>query len=245
MYEALRVALGIRERELSDPDVTGFDAQPYFEPDALERLRGSAQGAAVEARADGDTTYILAIDGDGNAVSWIQSVFAPWGSRVWVPEHGIVMNNRMTGFTLEPGHPNEIAPGKRAAHTLHSYLVTRPSPLAGEELAVVGGTPGGYRQPQNNMQILDHILREGMDVQDALDEPRWSVAQDGPGGRRRVEVEVRPGSSLSGEFEAAGIEVIPFPAWTGVMGRPYVAVVDEAGIAAGADPRGEGQALVW
>jgi gamma-glutamyltranspeptidase/glutathione hydrolase len=177
-------------------------------------------------------------------VSWIQSLFAPWGSRVWVPEWGIVMNNRMTGFTLEAGHPNEIAPGKRPAHTLHSYVVTRGG--AGDrELAVVGGTPGGYRQPQNNMQILDHILRAGMDVQDALDEPRWSVAPDGPGGRRRVEVEVRAGSELSTEFGAAGIEVVPFPGWTGVMGRPYVAVVDEDGVALGADPRGEGQALVW
>jgi gamma-glutamyltranspeptidase/glutathione hydrolase len=254
MFDSLHVALGIRERELSDPDVTGFDARGYFEPEVLARLRGQAPLERVGARADGDTTYLLAVDGEGNAVSWIQSLFAPWGSRVWVPEWGIVMNNRLTGFTLEAGHPNVISPGKRPAHTLHSYLVTRPaSPTLGgreggisrQELAVVGGTPGGYRQPQNNMQILDHILREGMDVQDALDEPRWSVAPDGPGGQRRVEVEMRPWNGLSAEFEAAGIEVVAFPGWTGVMGRPYVAVVDEYGIAAGADPRGEGQALVW
>ncbi|MEX0781460.1 MAG: gamma-glutamyltransferase [Dehalococcoidia bacterium] len=260
MFNALHVALGLREWELSDPDVTGFDPQRYFAAEELERLLGIRTKSPVGARADGDTTYILAIDAAGNAVSWIQSVFAPWGSRVWVPEHGILMNNRMLGFTLEPGHPNEVAPGKRPAHTLHSYLATRaPSPPAplpsgeggfdsseGAALAVVGGTPGGYRQPQNNMQILEHILREGMDVQDALDEPRWSVAPDGPGGQRRVEVEMRPGSTLAAEFESAGIGVIPFAAWDGQMGRPYVACREVDGsYAVGADLRGEGQALVW
>jgi gamma-glutamyltranspeptidase/glutathione hydrolase len=245
MFEALHAALAIRERELSDPDVTAFDPRRYFEAEALSALSASRERAPVGSKPDGDTTYILAIDGDGNAVSWIQSVFAPWGSRVWVPEHGILMNNRMLGFTLEPGHPNEIAPGKRPAHTLHSYVVTRQG-AEGDALAVVGGTPGGYRQPQNNMQILDHLLREGTDVQDALDQPRWSVAPDGPGGRRRVEVEIRPGSTLAAEFEAAGIEVIPFAAWDGQMGRPYVACREVDGsYAVGADLRGEGQALVW
>ena len=192
-----------------------------------------------------DRVFVLAIDGEGNAASWIQSVFAPWGSRVWVPEWGILMNNRITSFTLEPGHANEIAPGKRPAHTLHSYVVTREA-ADGTELAVVGGTPGGYRQPQNNMQILQHILGEGMDVQDALDQLRWAVAPSGVDGRGRVEVEVRPGSSLAAEFEAAGIEVIPFPAWDGQMGRSYVACREVDGsYAVGADLRGEGQALVW
>ena len=245
MYRALEVALDVRRRELSDPDVTGFDPRRYLEPGGLSRLPAKASGTPVTAAADGDTTYLLAIDAEGNAVSWIQSIFAPWGSRVWVPAHGILMNNRMLGFTLEPGHPNEIAPGKRPAHTLHSYLVTREAG-GRKELAVVGGTPGGYRQPQNNMQVLDHILRGGMDVQDALDEPRWSVALPGQDGKRRVEVEIRPGSALAAEFEAAGIEVIPFPAWDGQMGRSYVACREvDRSYSVGADLRGEGQALVW
>ncbi len=246
MYDSLDTALGIRERELSDPDVTGFDPRGYFAPGELQRLAAAERRpAAAMARADGDTTFLLAVDGQGSAVSWIQSVFAPWGSRVWVPEWGVLMNNRMTSFTLERGHPNEIAPEKRPAHTLHSYLVTREA-ADGTELAVVGGTPGGYRQPQNNMQILDHILCEGMDVQDALDQPRWAVAPSGVDGRRRVDVEMWPGSTLAAEFEAAGIDVIPFPAWDGQMGRSYVACREVDGsYAVGADLRGEGQAFVW
>ena len=87
---------------------------------------------------------------------------------------------------------------------------------------------------------------EGMDVQDALDQPRWAVAPAGEGGRRRVEVEVRPGDGLAAEFEAAGIEVVPFPAWDGQMGRSYVACRQVDGsYSAGADLRGEGQALAW
>ena len=245
MYEALTSALQIRERELSDPEVTGFDPRGFFAADELARLAGERRQAVGVTGAEGDTTYLLAIDGEGNAVSWIQSVFAPWGSRVWVPEWGILMNNRMLGFTLEPGHPNEIAPGKRPAHTLHSYLVTYDTAI-GRYLGYVGGTPGGYRQPQNNMQVLDHIFHGDLDVQDALDQPRWAVAPSGSAGKRRVEVEMRPGSTLAAEFEGEGIEVIPFPAWDGQMGRSYIACRQVDGsYSVGADLRGEGQALVW
>ncbi len=245
-FRATVDAFSIVNAHAGDPEVTGFDAAATLKSPPAPR------SAAAMAR-DGDTTYILAIDEAGNAVSLIQSIFAPWGSGVFVPETGVLMNNRMCGFVLTPGHPNEIAPGKRPMHTLHSYLATTGDgddlPMAGgsipassEELAIVGGTPGADRQPQTNLQILDGIVREGLDPQDALDRPRWSTS---PADSGAVEIETRPDSELGATFRAAGLRVIEEAGWHGKFGRAFVATVTTSGVAIGNDLRGEGAALVY
>jgi gamma-glutamyltranspeptidase/glutathione hydrolase len=162
------------------------------------------------------------------------------------------MNNRMRGFTLQPGHPNEIAGGKRPMHTLHSYLVTVPGPellpLAEKtggaphpaQLLAVGGTPGAHRQPQTNLQVLDHLLRERMDPQDALDAPRWARSERSTG----VDVERRAPDALGESFRRAGVPTTGIEGWHGQMGRSYLALVEPNGVAVAADLRGEGSALV-
>lgn len=232
--EAMARAFHVRTKYAGDTDHCSFDPEAVLSDRYIDALLSVGELEAP-ARPDGDTTYLFAIDSAGNAVSFIQSVFAPWGSAVFDPETGILFNNRMTGFRLDKGHPNELQPGKRPLHTLHSYLATRPN----GSLAVVGGTPGGHRQPQANLQVLDAILRRGMDPQDALDLPRWSV---GPmrGGPPTIEVERRDPDTLGDAFRAAGIGVDAFPAWDGRMGRAYVATVGPDGLAAAADLRGEG-----
>lgn len=213
-----------------DPDASGFDARAF--------LAGPATtGPAPTAETDGDTTYLLSIDEQGDAVSLIQSVFSPWGSGVFVPETGILMNNRMNGFTLERGHPNEIAPAKRPMHTLHSYAATRSDGA----LTLVGGTPGAHRQPQTNLQVIDAVLRLGLDPQDALDAPRWGMGTH----ENAVDIEQRDPDELGRLFRAAGLTVEPRAAWDGVTGRAYAARLDDAAIAAAADHRGEGLALAW
>jgi gamma-glutamyltranspeptidase/glutathione hydrolase len=242
-FAATQRAFGIVNSEAGDPDFTGFNA--------ADRLTRKAAAAAATGGRDGDTTYMLAIDSDGNAVSFIQSVFAQWGSGVFVPETGVLMNNRMRGFVLEPGHPNELAPGKRPMHTLHSYLATvgldNGALLAGgaaesaESLAIVGGTPGADRQPQTNLQVLEGLVREHLDPQDVLDRARWSTS---PGDEAAVEVETRDGGALGPAFLAAGLRVVEEPGWHGKFGRAFAAVAGDTGVAIGADLRGEGAALV-
>ena len=143
--EALRDAFAAVDAEAGDPRATGFDAA------ALLRAGGAPAGAAAGGGGDGDTTALVAIDGEGNAVSLIQSVFSAWGSGALSPATGVLFNNRMRGFSLEAGHPNELAGGKRPMHTLHSYVVTSPPdlPLAGERegprdgaLLAIGGRRG-------------------------------------------------------------------------------------------------------
>jgi gamma-glutamyltranspeptidase/glutathione hydrolase len=169
------------------------------------------------------------------------------------------MNNRMCGFTLQPGHPNEIAPDKRPVHTLHSYIVTLdPPPLLPLQektgmqrepstIVAIGGTPGAMQQPQTNLQVLDHVLRLGMDTQDALDAPRWSLnyVDAGPLEERTVAVEVREPNNLAREFGNAGFVVRDLPAWEPRMGRAYLAVTGPSGLHVAADPRGEGEAIAF
>ncbi|MET0500808.1 MAG: gamma-glutamyltransferase family protein, partial [Candidatus Binatia bacterium] len=99
-----------------------------------------------------DTTYLCAADGDGNAISLIQSVFAPFGSRVIAGETGVILNNRLCSFGLDPKKANALKPGKRPAHTLNTYMV-----FQGKEFFAAGGSPGADEQPQTNLQVLHNI----------------------------------------------------------------------------------------
>lgn len=117
-----------------------------------------------------DTTTICAIDRDGNAASLILSVFADFGSGIVGEETGILLNNRLSGFFLDPSHPNALAPGRRTMHTLHSVFVEDTSGIK-----MAGGSPGGDNQPQVNAQILTSILAHKEDAGTAVEKPRWAV----------------------------------------------------------------------
>ena len=121
------------------------------------------------ANLGGDTTYLCATDRDGNAISFIQSVFAAFGSRVIGGDSGVVMNNRLCSFGLDPSKANSLKPGKRPAHTLNAYMI-----FHGKEVFAVGGSPGADEQPQTNFQIIHDLVDLHMDPQSAVEAPRWS-----------------------------------------------------------------------
>ncbi|MGI8925382.1 MAG: gamma-glutamyltransferase family protein [Tepidiformaceae bacterium] len=247
-------AFDARTRLAADPDGGRFDARALLRDEAVTAMVRDPARASLATVGDGDTTYLLAVDAQGNAVSLIQSLFAAWGSGVYVPATGVFMNNRMCGFRLKVGHPNELAGGRRPNHTLHSWLATIDPPEllplarkvgerpAAARLRAVGGTPGADRQVQTNLQLLDALLREGMDPQAAIDRPRWSIGTPAGGGEV-VEVETRERDELGELFRRGGLEVRPLAAW-GATGKAYVALLEPGKIAVGADLRGEGQALV-
>jgi gamma-glutamyltranspeptidase/glutathione hydrolase len=193
---------------------------------------------------DGDTTYLCAADADGNMVSFIHSLSAGFGSRVVAGDTGIMLNNRAgRGFSLVEGHPNVVEGGKRTMHTLNCYAIARNGrPL------VVGGTPGGDQQPQWNMQVISNLIDHGMDVQAAVEAPRW---QSFPGtdpanlpNPYELRIESRVDPDVIDELRRRGhaVNVLgPYAAG----GAAFVIQRDERTgvLQGGADPRSEGFAL--
>lgn len=131
----------------------------------------AADTASIGTLSDGDTTYLCAVDREGNMVSLIQSVSAAFGAGIVAGDTGVVMNNRSgRGFTLDQSHPNVYAPGKRSMHTLNAYLISNEQGVP----VLVGGTPGGDGQPQWNLQAIAGLIDAGFDVQAAIEQPRWT-----------------------------------------------------------------------
>jgi gamma-glutamyltranspeptidase / glutathione hydrolase len=149
-------------------------------------LRERAMLFAVPRSADsGDTVYLCAADKEGNVVSFINSIFYPWGTGITVGATGIVLQNRGSSFSLDPNHPNVIAPHKRTRHTIiPAMLLHEGKPL------IAFGFVGGDVQPQCQIQFLCNVVDFGMNLQDALDAPRWRY--EGTGASIALESAVPP-----------------------------------------------------
>jgi gamma-glutamyltranspeptidase/glutathione hydrolase len=152
-------------------------------PDLLTDERLDARRAAIDPdrrtgptvpAAGGGTVHLCVVDRDGMGVSLMQSNAAGWGAHLVVPGTGIFLQNRGIGFSLVPGHPGELAPGRRPPHTLAPALVTDRHGL----MAVLG-TQGGDLQPQVVLQLLARILRNGQTPGEAVHAPRWSLGDGG------------------------------------------------------------------
>ncbi len=136
---------------------------------------GEAAGAMppVALPTSPDTVYLCAADASGMMVSFIQSNYFAFGSGVVIPGTGIAMQNRGSGFVLEPGHPNCVAPGKRPFHTIIPGFVTRDgAPL------LSFGVMGGHMQHQGHVQMVTRMFDHGQNPQAASDAPRWHVYPD-------------------------------------------------------------------
>jgi gamma-glutamyltranspeptidase/glutathione hydrolase len=154
----------------------GADAGPLLRPAAVRQRRGwiepGRRGRFGAATAAGGTTCVCAIDRDGMGVSLLQSNAAGFGARLFEPATRINLHNRGIGFSLEPGHPAQLAPGRRPAHTLSPLIVTRPDGT----LRAVLGTRGGDSQPQLLLQLLARWLCFGQSPGQAMAAPRWELA---------------------------------------------------------------------
>ena len=178
----------------------------------------------------GGTTYLCVVDGDGMAVSLIQSVYGSFGSGVVAPGTGIVLQNRAAGFSREPGHPNALAPAKRPFHTIIPGML-----LEGGELLGPFGVMGGAMQPQGHFQVVSHLVDEGDDPQAALDAPRWRVEEDGS-------VAVEPGlEELTRDLRERGHEVRVESVQHG-FGVGQIILRHDAALIGGSDGRGDGYA---
>lgn len=253
--EAKKLAFADRAAYLGDPAFVSVPIEKLLAKSyAGERRRAIDPDRAahhIEAgTVDHDTTYFCVADAKGNAVSFIQSVFWGFGSAAVAGGTGILFNNRMTGFSLRPDSPNCLQPGKRTAHTLNAYLVTREAPGSGahrHRLAFVGGTPGGDVQVQSNLQVLCNLLDFQKNPQEAVEAPRWqhgsAVGETGEPAAGTLAIEARVPESVRAELARRGHSVTALDPWGHSSAYQLIAVHPDSGAyLAGSDPRCDGHA---
>jgi gamma-glutamyltranspeptidase/glutathione hydrolase len=250
LVEIKKLAFEDRNRVLADPEKRKVALDEIFAKEHIESRRAQINmklannGNSKGGEEGKDTTYFLVADSDGNAVSWIQSLFAGFGSGWAVPGTGIILNNRLTGFSLNPDSPNIIEPGKRPAHTLNAWLATN----ADESLAYVGGTPGGHVQVQTNLQVIVNLVDFGMDVQEAIEAPRWQhLSATGQGGAEEatfgtLEIENRVAAETIAELKNRGHIVEELEPWDHASRVQLMQRYSNGTMAFGSDPRSAGQA---
>lgn len=250
MVEAKKIAFRDRYEILGDPEFIDMDLNHLFEEKTIAQRRISidmsrANTTPVRYNQEGsDTTYFLTADRDGNSVSWIQSVFHGFGASWAIPGTGIILNNRLTGFSLDKNSPNFIAPGKRPAHTLNAWLATREDGT----LAHVGGTPGANIQVQTNFQLVVNAIDLKLSPQQNAEAPRWqhlsrpSVSDAEENFDGVLQIEGRHPYSLIADLKNRGHQVTELPAYGHGSSVQILEVTENGTYIAGSDPRAEGQA---
>jgi gamma-glutamyltranspeptidase/glutathione hydrolase len=170
--EATKLAFADAQRYVADPERAEVPTEALLSRRYAEARRALIGERALDPRAGeplrGGTVYLCAADGDGMMVSLIQSNYMGFGSGIVVPGTGIALQNRAAGFTLEEGHANRLAPGKRPFHTIIPGFLTRGGAPVGPF-----GVMGGHMQPQGHVQVIVNTIDYGLNPQASLDAPRW------------------------------------------------------------------------
>lgn len=242
--EVKKLAFADRDRFLGDPDRTELPVDQLLSAEYaasrraridLKRASRRVQPGDPWARA-GDTTYLTVADRLGNLVSHMQSIFSPFGSGVVMGRTGILLNNRLSSFSLDGG-VNQLEPGRRPIHTLTPVLL-----LKGGRPFLAIGTPGAHGQVQSLIQMLSHLLDYGFDLQEAIETPRWRHERG-----TELLLEARVPQDVRRILSRRGHRILLQPAWAPIMGGAQGILVDPQGgfYLGAADPRREGYALGW
>ena len=182
----------------------------------------------------GDTVYLSVADAAGNMVSWIQSLYMGFGSGLTAGTTGVQLQNRGANFTLEEGHPNQAAPGRRPYHTIIPGFITRD----GEAWSSFG-VMGGFMQPQGHLQVGVNLVDFGMDPQTALDAPRFNWQKD-----RLFALEPQVADYVRADLAGRGHAFLPKgqPMHYG-GGQVIVRDPDSGVLIGGSEPRNDGMAV--
>lgn len=237
LIEAKKLAFADLARYVADADYMEIDPSELLDPEYLELRRGLINPAVAAERVEPgafatatETIYLSVADKDGNMVSFIHSIFGYFGSGVVIPGTGFVLQNRGAGFTLEDGHPNQVAPGKRPFHTLIPGFVTKD----GEPLMAFG-VMGGAMQPQGHTQVVLNMVEFGMDPQEAIDAARFRHM----GGLRVAVENITPG--LTSGLAGFGHEIVDWQRAS--FGGGQLVMKLDRGWAGASDARKDGLAI--
>jgi len=249
LVQAKQLAYQDRDRLLADPDFVPVPVEHLLSEGhvaARRRLIDRARalpwdGVPAAGSLAGDTVYVCAVDAEGNAASLVQSLYGIFGAGVVAGSTGVVLQNRGAYFSLDPDHPNRLEPGKRPLHTLIASLAYR-----GSRLWQVLGCMGADGQPQIHLQAYTAMIDWGLDVQQAVEAPRWLSGRFALGEPRDLlNMEGRFPAGTVDELERRGHVVNRWEAWNERAGHAHGITIDhETGARmGGADPRSDGAAI--
>jgi len=264
MNEADRLHTMIECMRLGFADAQQWVCDPYVVPIPLAELTSKAYAEhrrkQIDAKraaqkvpygdpiAGSDTVYLSVVDGEGNACSFINSLYMGTGSGLVVPNTGVSLQNRAALFVLDAEHPNALAPNKRPYHTIIPAMTVREG-----ELHACYGVMGGYTQPQGHFQVLSHLVDFDLAPQQALDMPRWQLVGPSAGlGAAEAGglVQIEEGWSFGtlAELTRRGHRLLPIDGFGRIsFGGGQVIMRDPATgvLIGGSEPRKDGAAIGW
>ncbi len=243
LLEVTKLAYADRDRWVADPAHADVPVDALLDRAYAQRRRADFDPGKAQAHAwgdpEGDTTGFVVADGAGNLISVIQSVYKMFGSGVVPPGTGVVLHNRGAYFSASPDHPNCFAPRKRPFHTLLACVVTR------DERPVLGyATMGGDGQAMFHVQGLTNVLDYGMEIQEAIERPRFMYGPLEPGDPADIlRIEGRVPGGVIGDLSRRGHNVKVVADWFTQTGHAHGITVSGDTLTGGADPRGDGAAI--
>jgi gamma-glutamyltranspeptidase/glutathione hydrolase len=242
LVEATKRAFRVRDRHVTDPAYMTADPAEFLAPQALDQMTADIDPARAlpwpEASPGGDTVWLGAIDREGRAVSFIQSLYWEFGSGTVLDETGIVWQNRGTSFSLDPDHHNSLKPHRRPFHTIQPALAR----LA-DGRVMPYGTMGGEGQPQTQAMIFTRHVLHGQGLQEAVTRPRWLLGRTWGAETTNLRIESRFDPAVIAALRSAGHDVEEIGPFDEVMGHAGALVHHPDGVIEGAaDPRSDGAA---
>jgi len=243
--EAIKFAFDERDARVGEPATMPAPIDDLFTPDALRALRAKLDPLRARARRSrgdrGGTIAIVVVDAEGRAVSLIESLYMNFGSGIVARGTGIFLQNRGAYFSLEPNSPNELGGGKRPLHTLSPGMLLR-----GGKPEFVYGAMGGDGQPQTHVQLIHNVYERGLNVQAAIDAPRFVYGRDADSAYAdALRVESRYDSTVLAGLQERGHQIYLLGAYENALGHAMGVTIDRehGSLAGGADPRADSLAL--
>lgn len=248
MVEAMRLAFADARQYIADPDAGPIPVAGLLDLDyAAQRRAMISPERAMQPPSFGapvgssNTIYLCVIDGEGNGCSFINSLYMGFGSAIVAEGTGVMLQNRGAGFDLTPGHPNALAGGKRPYHTIIPGLATKDG-----QLWSTFGVMGGDMQPQGHFQVVSAMLDDGLNPQEALDRPRWMLADGRPDSLLLLEEGI-PVKTMA-RLAELGHQIQPVSGeGRGVFGSGQIIRrdADTSVLYGGSDPRKDGLVAAW
>lgn len=231
------------KKYVTDPDFFQAPLDRMLSKDYAKELKGridlkrarESYKSPEEKQNKGDTTYLCVVDKDGNCVSLILSIYDFFGSGVIIKDTGVLLHNRGSGFNLDPAHANKIEPHKRPFHTLSPAMIFKD-----DKPFIVFGTPGAFGQTQTLVQITNNIILFGMDLQEAIEIPRFRHT-DG----LEILIEYGMEDRVYEELRLKGHDIKMIPHWNAMCGGVEAIMINHknGALMGAADPRRDGVAL--